>query len=713
MKLSRGRQLAVQGRGRYTIETPQKLADQKAKQATRLGDANRDVATLAGSVATATVAAMNNNLIDLGEAEGRVAEDDARAALAESDFHLDGQATLFDNTEFFEQGNAPVGSNAGTIRGYEGKKIPSYLVRMNVLEHTLREEKEFNKRNLSDRAYAVYEQAFDLSANERRTRTQQAILTDDTKHRRGRLEFLIQQAFDEGGQDSLANAQEILSTSKVHTVNEVAGMARGLSLKADERKISIAVSSRDPNLMRVVQENFKDENYTGFMSPAARLNQRAFLTTKIRSAEKQRKADRLEATALQLSNLQIGIGRGDYPNPYRAIGELYNAGGMTESKRTQLYALADSRQRGVDMMVDDSAEFAGFMAGEGQPDLYNKGHVKAARAYFARQTGKGEAPFDVATDMVKTTGIAPPQISGFFNHAVTSNDPKKLRQAGVAYRQIVDIKPHAMDKLTDKVRLALVQSAQLVDLPAGEARDMVAKRYAMLPSEEVARVAQYRAESSADASEDALNAFMAADPRYSDSDWFGNPYSADVPASTNLAFSTEFRTIEKAFYMDGGSVDESRQAAWDKISSYWGVSEINGSPQIMRRSPELIHNVQGVEGAKLMRRDLNRQTQDITDRRGVLPKNIRALTDQQTETDGSYPLAIYQDGLPMRPLYANDGTQARWTPQVKKTMDMELKAKKASIRSDIEAEKKKQASMVSTSRGKRQKSAVAVEAPRF
>lgn len=308
-------------------------------------------------------------------------------------------------------------------------------------------------------------------------------------------------------------------------------------------------------------------------------------------------------------------------------------------------------------------------------DPNDKNNQAAADHYFDQSIApnfninSNDSLNELATITTKS-GILPTQVKTMLAAGATSKDPSIVVPMARMYGQIFDNNPAAVTNM-DKGAMAFYQKVYAYDragVPADKAVDMSYSQVyeqddrtkQMISTKQRDKEYLKGRESAAQSNISALTSATSFTPSASDA------------SRSNLQYQRDYQTIYDAnFAQTGGDAGQAEAMTNAMIRNTWGVSSVNGSPEIMKYAPEAVYGVNNGSGNWI-------QGQWWNEKRELLDKSFGGqrddtdlvlVPDAVTPRDQSYSVMVRQKNAEgyddVRPYYGEAGMPIRFKPDQK------------------------------------------------
>lgn len=308
-------------------------------------------------------------------------------------------------------------------------------------------------------------------------------------------------------------------------------------------------------------------------------------------------------------------------------------------------------------------------------DPTDKNNQAAADHYFDQQVApdfnlRSDDSLNQVANITTKSGILPTQIKTMLTAGATSKDPAVVVPMARMYGQIFDNNPAAVTNL-DKGAMAFYAKVYAYDragVPADKAVDMSYSQVyeqddrtkQMISTKQRDKDYLKGRESAAQSNISALTSATSFTP------------SASDPSRSNLQYQRDYQTIYDAnFAQTGGDAGQAEAMTNAMIRNTWGVSSVNGSPEIMKYAPEAVYGVNNGSGNWI-------QGQWGNEKRELLDKSFGGqrddtdlvlVPDAVTPRDQSYSVMVRQKNAEgyedVRPYYGETGMPVRFKPDQK------------------------------------------------
>jgi hypothetical protein len=295
----------------------------------------------------------------------------------------------------------------------------------------------------------------------------------------------------------------------------------------------------------------------------------------------------------ELANLSRRLASGEFSGIRSEAGRLYRRGALSPAEYEQYTAAAErNRQAEIEKDADkEAAEVIDFMD-PGNPD-----HQKAAEQYFSDTVKLADMkPGDerwqtLAINLVNKKNILPKSAESWARVSLISGDPIAAANAAVFMDRVKDAKGGAY-AWNHEPKIEAFAELLRANMKAGmdpvQAHETVRKTTIdMTPTERDIRTEAYKA-------------LVKKNPN---ANFLGNAlnegrsfFRADGPRlEPPPRLQGEFEDLVRQYYLVTDDLDTARKLAGDNVKSRWGVTRMNGQPEIAKYpveryglSPEIV-----------------------------------------------------------------------------------------------------------------------------
>lgn len=265
------------------------------------------------------------------------------------------------------------------------------------------------------------------------------------------------------------------------------------------------------------------------------------------------------------------------------ITSLYEQGGLTPAARI---GLLDKLQTSLRARAERDQDHQAFMAllGAGLPlDPANAQHRKMLDATFLQSAGKAP-PGDprwimAAGGLTRQTKMLPPSAESWLRSAARATDPAIVGRAADFYGAIADQVPEAAARVDTDAKSMLALVSQMVKAGATpvsayeQARKSVFEVRRDLVEE---RRRQWAGKKVREETRDDLVDRIDRD--------FDTWLTREPAASA--ALQADFEQQARVYFETTGDAGVARNLAWQDVKRIYGVSNVNGKPQLLPYAPE-------------------------------------------------------------------------------------------------------------------------------
>lgn len=294
-------------------------------------------------------------------------------------------------------------------------------------------------------------------------------------------------------------------------------------------------------------------------------------------------------------------------NAEARAGTLYRRGVYSPEQYTNvLQAIDESRQKGAKKAAA-AATVEQAIAGGQRLDPRDTDVVKAVDAWFENFAAVNHVTpgtdewINSAAAIANKTNILPPEAMSWARKTLLSGDPALAVPAANAMTRFSDAAPAAYAFFDDP---QLKANAEHIDgmvragvAPAKAVELARAITYDIPKPRQDALAARYVKDKNAADNGEVLGDLMDGD------DAFEVGILGTAPAPP-LAMQDEFNAQVRRYYdFTNGDIKRARALAWKDIRGTYGISTVNGAPQVLKYAPELVFP--GIDPA-VIRADINK-----------------------------------------------------------------------------------------------------------
>lgn len=295
-----------------------------------------------------------------------------------------------------------------------------------------------------------------------------------------------------------------------------------------------------------------------------------------------------QATALERSISQDNPGA----NAEGQAASLYRRGAYSAEQYTNvLQAIDEARIRGAKKRAELVLVQDAILNGK-RLDPRDEKVVKAVDSWFTENTAtNGIAPgteewVNSAAAIAARTNVLPPEAMSWARKNLLSGDPAMSVPAANAIARFSDAAPAAYAFWDDPL---LKANAEHVDgmvragVPPAKAVELARSITFDIPkARQDALQADYGKQKYAADNAGELKSFMDSDDNFDRTVFGGSP-------APSIGMQDEFNAqVRRYFDYTNGDINRARNLAWQDLRGTYGVSTVNGAPQVLKYAPELI-----------------------------------------------------------------------------------------------------------------------------
>lgn len=304
-------------------------------------------------------------------------------------------------------------------------------------------------------------------------------------------------------------------------------------------------------------------------------------------------AERREQFGDEVTHLERSITQGTPAiNAENTAAALYHRGAYTPEQYTNVLQAIDqarieSAKKGAELVTVDDAIRTGKRL-----DPKDEKIVKGVDLWFKNATKTNgiepgtEEYTNAAASLAERTNILPPEAMSWARKTLLSGEPAMVIPAANAMQRFADAAPSAyayfddpnikaMSSQVDSLVRAGVAPAKAVEIARANTFDIPKARQDALK-------ATYTKGKFAADNAGKLQSHLNGD------DAFETTFFGKAPAAP-LAMQDEYGSLVRTYYdSTNGDIEQARELAWKDIRGTYGISTVNGAPQVLKYAPELV-----------------------------------------------------------------------------------------------------------------------------
>jgi hypothetical protein len=312
--------------------------------------------------------------------------------------------------------------------------------------------------------------------------------------------------------------------------------------------------------------------------------------------QKQKFADRIIDVEEQLRS------KDPDPRTRSEIWQLYHQNALDPHSTGAALGALDAAERArtesqagmaaVQEAWDGKAMLDPKMTSQEKDDLYN---------WFDAFTKANQAPagsaawVSLGAEFARRTGVIPENIGEWARQVlVGSDDPKQITSAVDAIERVRSASPRGFPYFDDDKKLGAMadQVARLTKngVPPVEAVKM-ARQLAANGDDDRERLSELWKQAAPFASgqralEGVVRSQLGSDPNLTTP---GRIYGRNLPAVIPPEMQSDYARLVRGFFdYNGGNLQQAEASANERIGKAWGVSTVNGTPELMKYPPERV-----------------------------------------------------------------------------------------------------------------------------
>jgi hypothetical protein len=502
-------------------------------------------------------------------------------------------------------------------------------------------------------------------------------------------------------QDAKATLAELQNEkSENHAIQSLdpegrAHLLKVASIEADNKVVEdatlgiLGAFSKDTRAGQAALANIEKLNLT----PAQQLEVRS----KVQSGLGLQHAERRAQYAEQVNELERAIGAGAPGEKAEAAAAgLYRKGVYTPDQYTNVLQAIDgarvkAAKAGVDIAAVRNALATGARLDPKDTDI-----VKAVDTWFKETARVNQVPegseewINSAAAIANRTNILPPEAMSWARKTILSGEPTLAVPAANAIARWADAAPHAYAYFDDpnlKAQAEQIDSLVRVGVPPGKAVEIARSNTFDIPkARQVELGEKYRKEIKATDNKSALSDLMDGDDAFE----VGIAGTAPPPP---LAMQDEYGALVRTYFdHTNGDIKRARALAWKDIRGTYGISTVNGEPEVLKLAPELVFK--GIDPT-VIRSDIDEVAKGLGVTTPVrlspaprLTGDTRGLIWNLTtvDEDGNIDVLLDENGRPRRYAIPTDtATYVKAQEDAKRKAVEQARASTAAAREQAEA----------------------------
>jgi hypothetical protein len=343
-------------------------------------------------------------------------------------------------------------------------------------------------------------------------------------------------------------------------------------------------------------------------------------------------AERREQFGQQVTALERSISQGT-PGADAELQaqQLYHRSAYSPEQYTNvLQQIDESRQRGASKAAEIASVEQAILSGQ-RLDPKDTKVVNAVDTWFTASADVNHiAPgsnewINNAAALAQRTNILPPEAMSWARKTILSGEPDLAVPAANAIRRWADAAPAAYAYFDDpqlKANAEAIDGMVRAGVPGAKAVEIArANTYDIPEARKKALDADYTKQKYAGSNANFLQSSMNSD------DNFDREVIPNAPQAP-LAMQDEYNALVRTYFdHTNGDIRRARDLAWHDLRGTYGVSTVNGAPQILKHAPELVFP--GIDPA-VIRSDIDASAKAA----GVPGKAILTPSSDTADTGG-------------------------------------------------------------------------------
>jgi hypothetical protein len=280
------------------------------------------------------------------------------------------------------------------------------------------------------------------------------------------------------------------------------------------------------------------------------------------------------------------------PQAVPLASTLFDRGAMSELQYASVVGQTErARLENAKKQADQISVFDALKNGTPLDPSDGKAR-KAVSDYFTEHT-KTQPPGSpiytaAAIQMTQLLNVVPDVVVSWGRANMNSADPETAAKAAELYARIGEANPVAFGRAVDDTTRALasqINDAVRAGAPAARAVELARKNVSRSSAEIEGLKTLYRAENNKIEKDNPklLASLLSSDDTY-DPTVFGS--APDAPPALQGEFN---QAVERYFGLVNGDAEKARELAFQDVKRKWGLSKVNGKPELMPYAPEAMY----------------------------------------------------------------------------------------------------------------------------
>jgi hypothetical protein len=274
-------------------------------------------------------------------------------------------------------------------------------------------------------------------------------------------------------------------------------------------------------------------------------------------------------------------------NTEAAIHRLYNDGAFTpEQYADQLASYDRSKVEGAKEVASSAIVRQALVSGmplDPQDPVVKKSLIAAFNQDTATMQPGSQDWLNTASIYAARTRVLPAQASSWARKSLLSPDPAVAAPAAQFVASIRATSPDASQEFDEKTRAFSDLTSDMI--AAGTKPDKAVEQARRLVYETNENLDRQRQQEYDNKTKGGMSTTTSALNNFIDRDFDTSLFSAQPSATPGL--QADFDAQARKYYrLNGGNLDAARDSAWKDLKGVYGVSEVNGTKQMMALPPE-------------------------------------------------------------------------------------------------------------------------------
>ena len=370
--------------------------------------------------------------------------------------------------------------------------------------------------------------------------------------------------------------------------------------------------------------------------------------------DKRLNAENVAAVAAEKSamaaDLKIALSRGEAGEP--EIEKAVQDGTITADQGANHIIALDRSAEKENKTADRMARVVGSISGGDPLSPGNPEHVKGVdelwNGFYADKVDLStDEGMNVAAEYTESTGIMPKQLVDVVHSHSLSGDTSQAVSASDLLSRINEKSPQVLASVSRQAKaFALSVSKSVSAGTEPEVAVELARMNAYELTKEETQAIKDRTGFGSTEFRDQTRVFL--------DDMIDDDFDRFTISQPELpvAMEAEFNSLLSSYIGMTKNADQARELAYSDLKSVWAMTEVNGKPEMMKYSPELVYGSGG--GAEWIRDQLIKEVKDLG-----YKGNPMIAVDPRTAREKSPSYLVMVDG---EAVVGKDNQPLRWIP---------------------------------------------------